>query len=211
MVRVSTEHNVALRTDSLFFSLLSEFNYRRDENGQCVLVDGATPLPSDDTCAWDQDFWFDRTSMRKIPYSSCEGGLSLDKGRQHICPAAKRHGFLWWTTAIVTPFMFAGLIACWWLRRRAGAGALGGRRRGGRIRLDTEGGEPHSSSSADGVLETLASVPWFVVGVAEAAFAWIRRVDIPFVSRLFGGRRQGGYRQLAVDDDAALLSESFDD
>jgi hypothetical protein len=136
--------------------------------------------------------------MRKIPYSSCEGGLRLDRGRQHVCPAARRHGALWWATVIVTPFMFAGLIGCWWLRRRGGAG--------GRIRLDAGG----SHSTADSVLETLASVPWFIIGVTEAAFAWLRRVDIPVVSRLLGRRRQG-YRQLAVDDDAALLSESFDD
>jgi len=166
-----------------------EFNHRRDTSGKCVLVDGAEPLPADDSCAWDQEFWFDRTELRKVPHSSCEGGLQLDRGRQHVCPAARRHGFFWWTTILLAPLMLAALFALWWYRRRGGRGS---------IRLS----EPTLAPAGDGCLSTLASVPWWLIGMTGAVAGWVNRV----LNDRFTSRR-GGYRHLAVDDDAELLAE----
>ena len=168
----------------------SEFNYWRDSTGKCVLVEGAEPLESEATCAWDQEFWFERTNLRKIPYSKCEGGLELDKGSRHLCPSAGGRGFFFWATVIVAPLMLAGLFGVWWTRRRGGA-----------IRLHDSAF--HSTRPrGDGILSTLASVPWWLIGVAGAVAAWFDRT----LSGRFSSRR-GGYRHLAVDDDAELLAE----
>ena len=63
--------------DSYLFnvSLASEFNYVKNENNECVLVPGTTPLPNDDSCNNFEEFWYERMEYRKIPYLSCDDGL----------------------------------------------------------------------------------------------------------------------------------------
>ena len=156
----------------------------------------STPLPADDTCTWDQPFWYDRTNLRKIPHSSCVGGLALHQGSAHACPGISRHGWLFWLTIAIAPFFLAGLAAIFWTRRRSGKG---------RIRLP-EPGEGGNSGLAD----VLVSVPWFLIGVVGAVVGWAKEVEIPWLSeRLRRGR--GGYRTLRLDDDAALLRDYEDD
>jgi len=170
-----------------------EFNHVRNDQHQCVPVSGAQPLAANTTCGWDDDFWYERTAYRKVPYSSCEGGIRPDRGTAHICPAKAKHGFFWWTTVIIVSFLLAALVAFWYARRRGVA-------RSGRIRLPG----PDDIEAEDGkanVLSTLASIPYFTIGVASAAWAWI--ADRLPVSR---GRR--GYRDLRnaefFDDDAEV-------
>jgi len=51
-----------------------------------------------------------------------------------------------------------------------------------------------------GLVDTLASVPWFLVGVAGIAWEWVvSKVDD------VGFRSQRGYRDLPVDEDAQIL------
>jgi photosystem II stability/assembly factor-like uncharacterized protein len=177
-----------------------EFNHYRDPaTNQCVLHPGLTALAADETeqCTGDEDYWYDRTSVRKIPFSSCQGGNRPDRGAQHVCSTSlKRHGFFWWTTILLSPFLLAGLVGYWWMTKSRG-------RFGGAIRL------PDARDYADSpLLQTMASVPWFVVGVAEQSWAWAQRQaeGIPFLrDRFFRSRRPyGSYRGLAQDDDAAV-------
>ncbi|KAH6886024.1 vacuolar protein sorting/targeting protein 10 [Coprinopsis sp. MPI-PUGE-AT-0042] len=65
-----------------------EFNYVKNRNDVCVLEDGTEPLPSspEDQCKSGEDFRYERTAYRRIPYSSCEGGMRPDRGAQHPCP-----------------------------------------------------------------------------------------------------------------------------
>lgn len=49
-------------------------------------------------------------------------------------------------------------------------------------------------------LDTLASVPWFLVGIARIAVEW---VSSRFNKRGLGGRR--GYRNIPIDEDAQVL------
>lgn len=52
-------------------------------------------------------------------------------------------------------------------------------------------------------MSTLASVPYFMLGVASAAAAWVQE-QIPFIRGLFpGGRR---YRTVPIDEDAEILN-----
>ena len=158
----------------------SEFNHVRNERGECVLVPGATPLASNTTCSWGQDYWYERTAYRKVPMSSCEGGKRPDRGAAHACPALGSHGFFWWTSVIIAPCGLAALIAFWYARRRGSA-------RAGRIRLpepaDFEGDDIKSN-----VLGIVASIPYYVVGVMQNLFSWVSD-RMPFQSR-----RGRGYR-----------------
>ncbi len=53
--------------------------------------------------------------------------------------------------------------------------------------------------SGSGIMETLASVPWFVIGVAGIAWEWT-------VSRVGAGfRSRRGYRNIPIDEDAQIL------
>ena len=181
-----------------------EFNYRRDSRGQCVLVDGAQPLETsaEDQCAWDQPFWYDRTSMRRIPKTKCEGGLTLDQGTRHTCPGHTDHSWLFWGTVTILPFGIAALAAVWWTRRRSWTGGKG------RIRLP-EAGE--GGASASGPLALVASIPFFLVGLAQNLGTWISSIEVPYISDAIRRRQRSGYRAIRIDDDAELLRDYDED
>lgn len=82
-----------------------------------MLVDGATPLANDETCANGEEYWYERTAYRKIPYSSCEEGIRMDRGRAHRCPGIKGHGFFFWLFVLFIPASLAGLTGYWFYRR----------------------------------------------------------------------------------------------
>ncbi|KAI5121770.1 hypothetical protein M0805_009581 [Coniferiporia weirii] len=169
-----------------------EFNHVRNSAGECVLVTGASPMPNDDTCPYGEDFWYERTPYRKIPYSSCEGGIHPDRGDRHTCPGIKGHGFFFWLFVLFLPIALAGLVG-YWIYRRSGLAR-------GAIRLPGPDLRPaYSNSSA---MDTLASIPWFIVGVV--GIAWER-----LSSSLPWSRSRGGYRSVTVDEDAQVLR--FDD
>ncbi|KAI0794611.1 Oligoxyloglucan reducing end-specific cellobiohydrolase [Fomes fomentarius] len=176
-----------------------EFNHVRNDAGECVIIPGLKPRDPDPDaqCRGGEEYWYDLTAYRKIPYSSCVDGKRLDRGTRHQCPGIQGHGFFFWLMMLFIPASFAALVGYWYQRR-------GGYRRGA-IRLP--GGDPglrgYSSYSSDsGVLATLASVPWFLVGLGGIAYEWVaEKVDSAIVS--FQGRR--GYRNLPVDEDAQIL------
>jgi hypothetical protein len=95
----------------------SEFNYVRDASGVCVLQLGTESLPDDDSCRHDEEFWYERTAYRKIPYSSCEDGIRPDQGARHRCPGFKGHGIMFWLMVLIAPFGFTSLVAYWYYRR----------------------------------------------------------------------------------------------
>lgn len=136
--------------------------------------------------------------MRKVPHSTCTGGISLDLGSAHACPGYSSHSWFFWATVFVAPFFIAGLAAVWWSRRRGGKG---------RIRLP-EPGEGGNS----GLVDVLVSVPWFIIGVVGVVVAYVRTVEIPWLSDTLrrSSRDGSGYRTVRLDDDAALLRD-YDD
>jgi hypothetical protein len=48
------------------------------------------------------------------------------------------------------------------------------------------------------MMATLASVPWFIIGVGGIAYEWV-------ASRLQGLGAQRGYRHVPIDEDAQIL------
>ncbi|OCB88754.1 signal sequence binding protein [Sanghuangporus baumii] len=174
-----------------------EFNHVRSAEGECVLVAGASTLPDDDTCPYGEDYWYERTAYRKIPYSTCEGGTQLDRGTSHVCPGLKGHGFFFWLFVLFVPITLATLVG-YWIYRRSGLAR-------GTIRLPGPDLRPaYSQSSA---LDTLASVPWFIIGVVGIAWEKLTS-NLPF-TRSF--RSRSGYRTVAVDEDAQVLRFADED
>ncbi|GLB41498.1 putative functions as a sorting receptor in the Golgi compartment required for the intracellular sorting and delivery of soluble vacuolar proteins, like carboxypeptidase Y (CPY) and proteinase A [Lyophyllum shimeji] len=167
-----------------------EFNHVKNDADECVLVPGTTPLPSEPSCKNGEEYWYERTAYRLIPYSSCRDGLRLDRGARHVCPGIKAHGAFFWLFVLMIPFAFTALVGYYYYRRT-------GRARG-TIRLPGDGSSVFKSDS--GVLATLASVPWFLIGIAGIAWEWV-------ASRIDGAglRSRRGYRDLRVDEDAQIL------
>lgn len=110
-------------------STYSEFNYYRNGRGECVLVEGASPLPKDtsyEQCDGYEKHWYERTAYRKIPYSSCQNGDRPDHGKEHDCPysySTGGHGIFFWGSVIILPFACAGLVV-WWFATQQGSGCV---------------------------------------------------------------------------------------
>ncbi|KAG6867942.1 vacuolar protein sorting/targeting protein PEP1 [Termitomyces sp. T159_Od127] len=169
-----------------------EFNHVKNEADECVLLPGATPLPNDEVeaCKNGEDYWYERTAYRLIPYSSCDGDFRPDRGTPHVCPGFKAHGPFFWIIILLIPFGVTALIGYSYYRRSGLAR--------GTIRLPGDGSRSYRSES--GILDTLASVPWYLVGIAGIAWEWIasRTEGLFYTSRR-------GYRDLRVDEDAQIL------
>lgn len=171
-----------------------EFNYRKDADGNCVLIPGLQPLPNDDSCRNGEEFWYERTAYRKVPISTCEGGKRLDRGPEHRCPGLKGHGFFFWFFVLLVPFMFTALVAYWYYRRMGLAR--------GTIRLPGGDHNRRGFSSDGGLVDTIASIPWYIVGVAGIAWEWVASRFDSFGTRY---RARSGYRHVPVDEDAQIL------
>jgi photosystem II stability/assembly factor-like uncharacterized protein len=168
-----------------------EFNYVRNGEGECVLVPGTNARPSDDSCRNGEDYWYERTPYRKVLYSTCEGGDRIDQGTRHLCPGINGHSAMFWMIVILFPFVITALVAWWWYSKSGMAR--------GTIRLP---GGDYSHGSGSGVMATLASVPWFLLGLSGIVFEYIAS-SLESVSMGYRARR--GYRDIPVDEDAQVL------
>jgi hypothetical protein len=169
-----------------------EFNYVKNPNDECVLVPGTSPLPDDETCRDGAEYWYERTPYRLIPYSSCEGGYRPDHGEAHRCPGFGSKGFWFWFFILLLPFGFTALVGHYYFRRSGMAR--------GTIRLPGEVNRPVYGGDT-GVIATLASVPWFIVGISGIAYQWVAsRVETYFFKS-----QRSGYRDVPIDEDAQIL------
>ncbi|KAI0030630.1 Oligoxyloglucan reducing end-specific cellobiohydrolase [Vararia minispora EC-137] len=172
-----------------------EFNYERNTNGECVLVPGTQSLPNDEICSGDDEYWYERTPYRRIPHSTCDGGNRPDRGKTHECPGLRGHGTLFWMFIIAIPFAFCSLVGWWWYRKSGMAT--------GTIRLPSGGVDTTSRFRSNATfMDTLASVPWFVVGMVGIAYERVADAVSGWTARF---RHRTGYRNVPVDDDAQVL------
>jgi hypothetical protein len=204
-----------------------EYNYRPDPSdpSRCILYPGATPLANnaEDQCLLSNEedagmYWYERTSVRKLPHSYCTGGSRPDRGSRHVCSnSIRRHGVFWWLSIVIAPFGLAGLVGVWWSRRMA-QGRGGGL--GGRIRLPSGppgGGFGSSNDFGDNkVLQTLVSVPWYLLGTASVAWSAILSgaERLPVLRNVIGSRSRasyGGYRTLRPNDEDAEILRDYEE
>ncbi|KAL9932857.1 hypothetical protein V8E36_008112 [Tilletia maclaganii] len=185
-----------------------EYNFARNSSGTCVQLPGTTLLPDDPYSQCQDpkaDQWFERTNVRKIPISMCEGGARPDRGKAHDCPNRFRlgHGIFWWGSIILAAILLAGLISFWWTQKAGSAGSRG------TIRLP---GGSSSAFSSGGPLSTLASIVPFLQGVGLIIFSKLYDLaeSLPGLGRE-RSREAFGYRSLSADADAEVLNEYDDD
>lgn len=181
-----------------------EFNHYRDPvSGQCVLHDGAQPLPNDEASQCRRDapeydgYWYERTNVRKIPLSQCSGGPRPDRGRRHRCSAAPAsHGFLWWIFVLALAGVLGLTLASWVSTQSHGAISLRG--------IDQS---PLYRDARD----QLRMLGQFVGGLAMLAWANVQAYvrDIPWVRSYL--RRydssMSSYHMLSTDEDAEILRD----
>ncbi|KAF7309568.1 Sortilin [Mycena indigotica] len=166
-----------------------EFNYQKNDADECVLSPGMSPLPPDDSCRNGEEYWYERTPYRKISYSTCDGGDRPDRGQRHQCPGFKGHSGFFWFIVLLIPVCFVALVAYYYYQTSGLAR--------GNIRLPGDGS--NFARRSGGVIDTVASVPWFLIGLAGIAWEW---TTSRFQTR-FPSRR--GYRNLPIDEDAQIL------
>jgi hypothetical protein len=96
----------------------SDYNYYREEEGICRLVQGAEPLSGADVCAAPGTFKYrDPSGYRRIPLSTCEEGKEMDKaGEEHICPGKYNFSVFGLLAVIIIPILLAATFG-WWVWR----------------------------------------------------------------------------------------------
>ncbi|KAJ6542795.1 Oligoxyloglucan reducing end-specific cellobiohydrolase [Mycena capillaripes] len=83
-----------------------EFNYHKNAEDECVLSPGTSPLPNEEKCEDDAEYWYERTPYRKITYSSCEDGERLDRGPRHFCLRSNvGHNAFFWVVVFIAPLL----------------------------------------------------------------------------------------------------------
>lgn len=96
-----------------------DFNYYRDQSGQCKLVPGYTPPDHSLVCKeFGVDEYWLPTGYRRIPLSTCEGGQEFDKVEPKACPGKeeefeRRHKGLTGLAlffVIIIPILGAGVL-----------------------------------------------------------------------------------------------------
>ncbi len=96
---------------------------------------------------------------------------------------------------LLIPFAFTTLVARWYYKHSG--------RATGTIRLPGGGdARPRFGASDAGFVETLASIPWFLIGVAAVAFEAVAEWTRETTDKL---RARRGYRNIPVDEDAQIL------
>ncbi|KAJ1917651.1 vacuolar protein sorting/targeting protein PEP1 [Tieghemiomyces parasiticus] len=85
-----------------------DYNFARDPHTQaCVLVPGHAPL--DVPCASNQAHHYQSSGYRKIPSSTCTGGLALDRANDVYCPGEASRVSLLWVLGLPALILLAGL------------------------------------------------------------------------------------------------------
>ncbi|CAG8216318.1 unnamed protein product [Penicillium salamii] len=194
-----------------------DYNYEMQKDGSCGLVPGL-PKPDHITqCTADPErveYW-EPTGYRRIPQTTCQGGLTLDQDVSHPCPNKeeeynKKHGIsgVGLFFAIVIPILVA--VAVGWYVYTHWDGKFG------QIRL----GES-SSSSRDalaipvaiiaGVVAVAQAVPLLVSSLFRSAGGLFKRGQRPYATRGSFAARRGDYSHVVDDEDELLGPDEFDE
>lgn len=102
--------------------IYSDYNYQRQQDGSCALVEGFSPPDHSLVCATDENRieYEDPTGYRRIPLTTCQAGKEMDKSISHACPGKgdqfnQKHGLsgIGLFFAIIIPFLVAGGVGYW--------------------------------------------------------------------------------------------------
>ncbi|GMG21663.1 unnamed protein product [Ambrosiozyma monospora] len=191
-----------------------DYNYVLASDGTCKLVKGLSPMDGKEVCSKQSDTveWWEPTGYRKIPLSSCKGGIELDKWVSHACPGKSGdydkkhgtglHGFALFVVIFVPLAAFASSA---WFVYDKGIRRNGGFSRFGEIRLDDDDDlQLIEENNVDRVVNKIV-----IFGVYSFGFlASVRRAVSAFLRRgvfsRFGAADREGYSRFGT-------SESYND
>ncbi|PSK55766.1 Vacuolar protein sorting/targeting protein 10 [Elsinoe australis] len=223
-------HNVSRNCGCTRQDFECDYNYERQRDGSCKLVEGHDSPDHSAICKENPDAveWYEPTGYRRIPLTTCEGGKELEfSARKHACPGkeeqfAKKNGIGAWGTffAIVIPISAAAGVGYWVWRNWDG--------KFGRIRLGDGapgmGGMLDSESplvrlpvlAISGVVAVVAALPmllgslWRVIADRVGGRSGYGYSSRPYTSRGSFQRSRGDYA-VVDEDEGELLGEDSEE
>ena len=150
-------------------------------------------------------YWYERTNMRRIPISMCQGGARFHRGTQHRCPhTPMRHGVLWWISVLMVAGGLGFALAYWYTR--------GDLHQLGAVRLMEENAAMQEIREQLGLLRNLAT--------GFLSLVWARFIEtldqFPMLRNLFTrslftrsqpDRPFSSYYMLSTDEYAEILHD----
>lgn len=226
-------HNIAQNCTCERRDFECDYNYERQGDGSCKLVEGESMPDPEGVCRKDSSLkeYYDITGYRRIPLTTCKGGFALDHtARTRPCPGFepeydKKHGIsgVGLFFAIVVPIAVAAGIGYWVWKNWDG--------KFGRIRLGDGsamgmGSSNHGIFDRDapwikypviaisGVVAVAAAIPLLVGSVWRTVSTRVGRsrggYTRPFTSRSSFSRGRGDY-SIVDPDEGELLGEESDE
>ena len=176
----------------------SDFNYELDNHGACVLVPGLKPQSKEEFCSENPDsieYW-EPTGYRRIPLTTCVGGIEFDKMtkalpcKNHEEEFERAHGVSGVAIffAVLIPICVAGAVGWWVWRNWEG--------KFGQIRLGESGGFDNDAPWIKYPVIAISAVV-AVIGALPLVAAAIWRSGAGLVGRMSGGSGGGSYSWLS--------------
>ncbi|KAJ5761856.1 uncharacterized protein N7511_005238 [Penicillium nucicola] len=205
-----------------------DYNYEIQSDGSCGLVPGLPKPDHSAQCKSDSEMveYWEPTGYRRIPQTTCQGGLLLDQDVSHPCPNKeeeyhKKHGIsgVGLFFAIVSPIAVAAAIGYYVYTHWDG--------KFGQIRLGEGGSVGSSFLSRDsilvavpvaiiaGVVAVAQSLPLLATSLARTVSGWFRSsgrgYQRPYATRGSFAARRGDYAHVVDDEDELLGADEFDE
>ncbi|KAF2099599.1 Oligoxyloglucan reducing end-specific cellobiohydrolase [Rhizodiscina lignyota] len=203
-----------------------DYNFERQSDGSCALIEGLKPADPMQVCRDNKDAWeyYEITGYRRIPISTCEGGMEMDlTSASHPCPGhekeyadKKKISGVALFFAITLPIAAAAGVGYWvW---RNWDGKFGRIRLGDGMGFGTGTGTGSSKwvqwpvAAVSAVIAVLAAVPLLAASLfrsARGAFSG-GYGGRTYTSRSSFARGRGDYASVDADE-GELLGEDSDE
>ncbi|GMM35449.1 type I sorting receptor [Saccharomycopsis crataegensis] len=211
-----------------------DYNFARSSDGTCKLIPGLKPKDPKEMCVNDKAVeYFEPTGYRRVPLSTCVGGMQLDHYEAKPCPGKesqydKLHGsgLRGFNLFLVIVIPIAAFFGATWFVYDRGIRRNGGFERLGAIRLE-EGDDGAGlgfptrveNTPTDKVVNKLVDLGVMMFMGSVAIFHFIQRVRknvtsgrSPFATNGRGRYSSINNHQVFLDDDEDFLgSEEEDD
>jgi hypothetical protein len=166
--------------------------------------------------------WYDPTGYRRIPLTTCDGGLQLDRLTAHDCPGkvSGKHTALSGFAIFFIVLLCLGLAGTvgWYVSTRWDG-------KFGRIRLGEPGSDGLLSRDSPlvsipitvvaGTVAVLSAIPLLATSLWRSARGYIRipgrAGQRPYASRAAFAARRGDYEGVVPDEDELLGVDEFED
>lgn len=199
-----------------------DYNFELSSDGTCKLIKGLSSLDNSKICKLRDDVleYWEPTGYRKIPLSTCNGGLELDKWNSHPCPGKEKDYRRKHDLSIHGPSLFfvifiplVAFIASAAFVYDRGIRRNGGFQRFGEIRLDDDDNlHLVEENNTDRVVNKIVMAGVYTVSFVTAA---IHKLGT-FFNRRFGHRNEPNsvssmFNDRIVDNDEDSLFRYADD